>query len=107
MYKTHSFRKHLVSLGILCAFAGAAPTQAGETVDYPGAALQDIPYLAGNVLAPSGIDDQKTDSLTDNTVTMNSGSVTYIYGGFNMLDADIITGNQIIINDGTATFEVA
>ncbi|MDR2014994.1 MAG: hypothetical protein LBP99_05150 [Azoarcus sp.] len=89
-------------LGLACVLY-FSPALAGENVTYPGAALQTI-YLKSNSLAPSGSADpypNKSNSLSGNTVILNSGTVNAVWGALNFKDTDAVTGNQVFINGGT------
>ncbi len=80
------------------------PALAGERVTYDGSdpsALQDGSYISG-VLAPQGIANDKTDSLSDNSVTMTGGAAGNIVGGYNGVDSDAVTGNKVFVDGGTA-----
>ncbi len=97
-------------LALLLCPTGSALAAAGETVTYPGAALQDIPTLGipyPDSLAPSGSHTGKSGSLSNNSVTLNApGALNAVFGGVNRIDAAAVTNNQVFIRGGTAESDV-
>ena len=77
--------------------------QTGETVVYPGNALQTI-FNTSNSLAPGGhynnvvYYDNKSDSLSGNTVTVNAAITGDAFGAINTSDTSGVTNNNVIIN---------
>jgi hypothetical protein len=76
-----------------------APVLAQETVVHPpdpllfgvfGPSCSYIGYLC------------KSNSLSGNSVTFNSGAVEWVYGATNHVDSEIVTNNQVFINGGAA-----
>ena len=95
----HALLCALLALGLL---SGIVSHASAENVTYPGSALQVIEGY--DALAPSGsagaLNDCKSTNLTDNTVTMFSGTAARIYGGVNTIDTTPISNNKVIINGG-------
>jgi len=76
-----------------------------ETITYPipDSTLQGIPRSGGwtplySSLAPSGSSSGKSNSLSNNIVTVNGGAPNYVFGAVNSRDSDAVTYNQVIIN---------
>jgi hypothetical protein len=95
-------RKFVTFTLFLSLLLTAAPVFAGEIVAYPGVVLQTI-NGANNCLAPSGVGDKST-SLSGNSVTLNSGTVSHAFGAVNSdsADTDGVSGNKVFINGGIA-----
>ena len=100
-----------ISAPAVCLFCLAAPALA-EDVVYPGSPLSNIGSTFYQSLAPSGsynggsAANNKSYSLVDNTVTVNSGTIGTsgnggnVYGAINNNDAGSVTGNRVFINGG-------
>jgi hypothetical protein len=90
-----------ISVFILSALLATTPVLAGETIVYPGVPLQTIG--TETYLAPSSSDTNKSTSLAGNSVTLNSGTVDYVYGALNMInhDTDSVSGNKVFVYGGT------
>ena len=87
----------------------AHPALAGEIIVYDGsnpAMLDTIGGVAGS-LAPSGSSSNKSTSLSNNRITVESGTVPgNVYGARNTVDADAVTNNQVFIKGGTVNQSV-
>ena len=91
------------ALGTLSlAFFFAVPALAQETIAYPGFPLQFLLGYADS-LAPSGSGTGKSNSLSGNSVTLNSGAVGDVHGGINLNDADPATNNRVFIKGGSVS----
>ncbi|MDR0736207.1 MAG: autotransporter outer membrane beta-barrel domain-containing protein [Zoogloeaceae bacterium] len=85
-------------LCVLCFFRLSAPALA-EDVRYPGAPLEYIEV--SDSLAPSGSASGKSNSLSGNSVTVNSGTISgNVYGAVNLNDTDAVTNNRVFIKGG-------
>ncbi|MDR0528152.1 MAG: autotransporter outer membrane beta-barrel domain-containing protein [Zoogloeaceae bacterium] len=88
------------AIGLLFASWPAFSAAAGETIVYSGggAPLQTVGGEADS-LAPSGSGNRKSASLSDNSITLGSGSSVNgdVYGGANMADKDAVSKNQVFI----------
>lgn len=95
----HLLSSSLVTLAALMFFTSSA--LAGETVVYPGAALGSINGV-GNSLATNGSGTGISDSLSGNSVTVNSGTVSGdVYGAINIITAATASNNNVFVNGGT------
>jgi hypothetical protein len=72
-----------------------------EDIVYPGAPLQTVNWVVADSLAPAGSHTGKSCSVSDNRITLNSGSVGSVYGATNSLDSESIYGNAVFIGGGT------
>ena len=73
----------------LILFALTAGPALAEDVVYDGIpppVLQGFPIPGRDALAPSGSDSGKSSSLSGNKVTLNSGTVGYVFGALNTSD---------------------
>ena len=95
----HPLVSAVLCFGLFFSFSMVAPVLA-EVVTYPGAPLQNVDGHP-NALAPSGSDSGKSNSVKDNRVTLNSGTVGYVYGAINRNDTEAVTGNTVEINGGS------
>gem|GEM_PF-2188252 len=102
MYKVKRF--FLTFLMLACGLS-AAPAWGGETIVYPGAALQAI-YDGSDdgreSLAPSGSAAGKSNNLSDNEVTFEDGEgYSNVFGAVNYKDRAPVIGNRVTVNGGT------
>ncbi|MDR2300751.1 MAG: hypothetical protein LBF38_01720, partial [Deltaproteobacteria bacterium] len=68
-----------------------------ENIDYPGTGLITVNGNLGS-LAPSGSESGKSNSLSDNTVTVSEGpDIKNVYGAVNVSDDESIDNNQVIV----------
>ncbi|MCL2298319.1 MAG: carbohydrate-binding domain-containing protein [Proteobacteria bacterium] len=87
---------HLLGGAVLAlGFSFSATALAQETITHP-----PFPLLSG-ILAPTGSLYGKSASVSGNSVTLNSGAISYFYGGSNYVDSDVVTNNRVFINGGT------
>ncbi|MDR2172622.1 MAG: hypothetical protein LBE32_00170 [Burkholderiales bacterium] len=102
---------HILGCAVLAlGFSAAAPVWAQVPIVYDGSdptMLQNVPTLGNDVLAPSGSNTGKSNSLAGNSVTLETGgTVAGIRGAMNSLDADEVSGNHVIIESGVANLLV-
>jgi len=98
------FLLHGVFRGVLCLYVLALcpmiPAPA-EEIAYPGVLLQDILGVwGGNAnLAPTGSNTGKSNSLSDNKVTVLSGGIVpgNVFGAYNNNDTNVIANNAVFI----------
>ncbi|MDR2173238.1 MAG: hypothetical protein LBE32_03405 [Burkholderiales bacterium] len=93
------------------SFSFSAPVLAQETFaypdDFPPRTLQSIDTggLTWSDALTTSVDTvngaHKSTFVTGNTVTLNSGTVRYVYGAVNYGDTDGVSGNSVVINGGT------
>ncbi|MCL2162524.1 MAG: hypothetical protein FWH56_11745, partial [Betaproteobacteria bacterium] len=89
------------ALAFALLFSSTAPVLA-ENVTYPGASLQNASFLF-NIVTPSlNSSKDKSNSLENNTVTVNSGGVVprNVSGAINLRDEDAVRNNYVIVNEG-------
>ncbi|MDR2172889.1 MAG: hypothetical protein LBE32_01590 [Burkholderiales bacterium] len=95
------------------SFSFSAPVLAQENIAHPGDSLQSIDSYDGtmnDVLTTSVTPVStfhKSNFVTGNTVTLNSGTPTRVYGAVNFGDTDPLSGNNAVINGGTVSNAVA
>ncbi|MDR2173145.1 MAG: hypothetical protein LBE32_02925 [Burkholderiales bacterium] len=89
------------------SFSFSAPVLAQENIAHPGTATQSIDYYDGtmnDVLTTSVTPVStfhKSNFVTGNTVTLNSNTVSHVFGAVNFGDTDALSGNRAVINGGT------
>ena len=90
----------ILCLAVVLALCPMIPAPA-EEIAYPGVSLQNIPGLMGgsDCLAPSGSNTGKSDSLSDNKVTVLSGGIVpgNVYGAYNISNTNVIANNAVFI----------
>jgi len=98
----HLFTAFCFCFGFVALSAHPA-VAAGETITFPGTPLQTVIGFTDS-LAPSGSNTGKSNSLSGNKVTVQSGGTVpgVVTGAINTLDSDKVTGNQVFISGGTA-----
>jgi hypothetical protein len=107
-FLSHTFGGAALAL----SFSFSAPVLAQENIAHPGTATQSIDYYNGtwtDVLTTSvgtvgGF--HKSNFVTGNTVTLNSGTVNYVLGAVNFGDTAPLSGNSAVINGGTVNIAV-
>ncbi|MCL2307951.1 MAG: hypothetical protein FWC38_07000 [Proteobacteria bacterium] len=98
----HLWGSLVLALGVL--FSASVFAQATVTHDFDNGAsatLQTIDGGTATSLGPPG--GNTSNSLTGNTVTLVSGTVSKVYGASNTSNNNTVSGNHALIKGGTAT----
>jgi len=106
---TKKIKKQILSKTFFCVIAFLAPITVlgqGQTIVYPddnpgnpAALLQTVNSIT-NSLAPNGSSSGKSSSISDNSITLNSGSVGAVFGAININDMQTVANNSVFVTDG-------
>ncbi|MCL1972132.1 MAG: autotransporter outer membrane beta-barrel domain-containing protein [Endomicrobia bacterium] len=76
---------------------------AGETIVFDGSdttMLQTVNAIS-NSLAPLGSSSGKSSSISDNSITLSSGSVGGVFGAININDTQAVANNSVFVTGGS------
>ncbi|MCL2485478.1 MAG: autotransporter outer membrane beta-barrel domain-containing protein, partial [Endomicrobia bacterium] len=94
--------KKILSLSVAVLFC-VSSAFAGETIVFDGSDITMLQTVGGtaNSLAPLGSSSGKSSSISDNSITLSSGSVGgRVYGAININDTQTVANNSVIVNGG-------